>query len=191
MMRPRLLPLLFLLCAAVAPAAGRLEAPPREDPPAPRPEKERDLRRDVDLAQVRLRLGGARAERAELSLYTTTATWCAACKKEQPQVAYLRERFSEDEVALFGVPTDPADTDEKLDAYVAKYRPAYTLLRALAADDVLLLRRVIYKRLRVDGLPATVVVDRQGRVHSVTAGVPTLSEVRKLLHRGRKSSEHR
>jgi thiol-disulfide isomerase/thioredoxin len=153
-----------------------------------------ELQKDVDLERFRLTLlerhraaldpqpaSREVREAPALRIYTSTATWCSSCKKELPQLQLLRERFQPSEVGLFGVPVDPKDDADKVQAYREKYQPAYQLLNALTQQDTMLLRRVIYKVLRVDGLPASVVTDAEGRVLLVTAQVPTYSEVRKLL----------
>ena len=45
------------------------------------------------------------------------ATWCAACKRELPQLRSLRTLFDEDQVAMFGVPIDAADDSKKLQEF--------------------------------------------------------------------------
>jgi len=137
--------------------------------------------REIDLESVRLRPAGTRESEAALLSFTTFATWCSACKRELPQFDALRARFGARELRLFGVAIDEKDTPAKLDAYRREHRPGYELLGELPAAERILLRQVIIKELGVGGLPATVVTRGDGRVVHVQSGVPTLSQVRRLL----------
>ena len=117
----------------------------------------------------------------KLNLFTTMATWCEACRGELPTIERLRSRFSTGDLAFWGVPVDDLDSEERLSAYVARHRPAYRLLSGIPRGDVQAVARVINDRLKVDALPASAVTDAAGRVLLVTAGLPTISELRRLL----------
>jgi thiol-disulfide isomerase/thioredoxin len=132
-----------------------------------------------------LRIPHGGSDRARLHLYTTMATWCAACERELPQVARLRAEFSEDAVALFGVPVDDRDDPGRLQAYVAKHRPAYELLEGLSPEHIVAVRRVVKDELKLDGLPATIVTDGDGNVLRTLWGVPSVSEIRRQLEASR------
>lgn len=118
---------------------------------------------------------------ARLRVYTTMATWCTSCRRELPRLRQLRARFPADEVALLAVPVDPADTPEKLAAYVETYDPPYRLLTGLPAADVAAVTDVVRRALHADALPATIVTDRDGRILDTRWGVPSASELRRLL----------
>ncbi len=118
-----------------------------------------------------------------LRLYTTTATWCPACKRSLPQVAALRGAFAERELALYGVPVDPDDGLEKLLRYVEKFRPAYRLLRDLAPEEVAAVNRMVLAKFASDVLPSSIVTDGGGRILETVAGVPSISDVRRWLER--------
>lgn len=116
----------------------------------------------------------------KLRVHVTMATWCAACKRHLPQLAALRAALPTDEVALLGVPTDSRDGPKKLDAYRAEHRPAYDLLTDLDRHDRQRVRNLLKAR-GADALPATIITDAQGKVLLATVGVPTVSEIRRLL----------
>lgn len=131
------------------------------------------------VASLRLR---DREDPPPLTVFTTMATWCAVCKGELPQLAILRAAFREDEVDLCGVPVDSTDTPEKLARYVEEYNPSYELLRDLSPGDVQAVRAVVTHATRIDNpLPASLVTDRRGRVLYAATGVPSVSDVRRLL----------
>ena len=109
-----------------------------------------------------------------------------ACKRNIPQVAALREGFGADELAVYGVPIDPEDTPEMLAEYAAEYRPAYQLLSDAPRAEVERVQAIVLREFTRDVLPASFVTDADGRVLRLVAGVPTISELRKLLDgRGR------
>ncbi len=130
------------------------------------------------------RLRGGRD--AELTLLTTTASWCAKCKAELPQLAALRSAFDERALVLRGIPADPTDTRDKLAAYVAEFRPAYEMSLDLSPAEVRVVTAAVQPLTGSEqAFPATLVVDRQGRVLLRQTGVPTVSQLRKLLNLAR------
>ena len=119
---------------------------------------------DARDEQLRLPHPAANGTKRQLRLYTTMATWCAACKRELPQLQRLRALFDKEKIAMFGVPIDANDDQEKLKAYMARYQPAYELLLDFGKTEVELIQQHIKNTLKMDGLPATVVTDGEGYV---------------------------
>jgi len=123
----------------------------------------------------------AGAPPARVSVYTTMATWCASCRRELPRIDRLRAVFLLEELGLFGVPVSDQDDREDLARYVARMRPGYQLLARLPATDVLRVKALVQARLHGDVLPASIVTDRAGRVLQVRPGLPSVSDLRRLL----------
>ena len=117
---------------------------------------------------------------ASLRVLTTLATWCEACTEELPDLALLRERFGDDELALYGVPVDPEDTQAKLGAWVRSRRPPYRVLHDLPADRAAGVRSHVEATLRRDALPASIITDGEGRVLRTLWGAPTVSDIVRL-----------
>ena len=117
-----------------------------------------------------------------LVVYTSMATWCAVCKGELPQIARLRESFADGEVGLVAVPIDPADDDATLERYVAAFQPKYALRTDLGRDPVFrgVFSGVVQAATGLDGLPSSIVTDKDGRVVHAMAGVPSVSDLRRL-----------
>ena len=122
------------------------------------------------------------ANSSHLSLFTTMATWCDACKGQIPQLAALRASFDAKDLAMFGVPIDATDGMDELDTYSATYQPAYQLLADLSLSDRRAVNDLVRASTVVEALPSSVVTDTSGRVLKSFVGVPTVSEVRTLLH---------
>lgn len=137
----------------------------------------------VLAATERLALEPENAGKSKLVLYTTMATWCASCKKELPQIKKLRETFKDGDLQLFGVPVDEKDGREKLDRYVTEYAPAYQLLTELTAEQIASVKSVVEEKLKdPEALPASLVTDGAGRLLLTMWGVPTISQLRRLLY---------
>jgi thiol-disulfide isomerase/thioredoxin len=119
---------------------------------------------------------------AELTMYTTMATWCTICKGELPQLATLRQAFGPEELDMRAVPVDPEDSSEKLARYMDENHPAYRLLTDLGPRDVEAVEDVVEQTTKLkDALPATLVTDSDGMVLLAKGGVPSISDLRKLL----------
>ena len=129
--------------------------------------------------QIRYNGNPVRSERG-ITLVTTMATWCVACVTEKPELETLRAAFTDEELAMYAVPVDAEDTDEKLSAWMARYAPPYDLLAGIDRGEVVKVDEVILRELRTAAVPATFLID-SGRVLLARWGVPTVSDVRKWL----------
>ena len=124
---------------------------------------------------------GRPAERGRLVLYTTMATWCVTCVEEMPEFRHLRAAFSQDELAMYGLPIDPEDDEATLQGWFEDKQPPYELLIGLPEPEVARANEIVMSELRFDGVPAAIVTDASGRVVLARWGVPSVSDLRKLL----------
>lgn len=113
-------------------------------------------------------------------VYVTTATWCAACTQNLPQVAMLSELFN-DKIEIYGIPVDPKDNATKLNAYADKNKPAYEIVTKLSSKDKQAVSNMVRTLLGSDALPATIVTDPTGRYLGSARGVPSTSWFAELL----------
>jgi len=120
------------------------------------------------------------ARTGQYQLVVSMATWCAACKKNAPQVKRLKEYFG-DEIGLYGLPTDPTDSTEKLNRYIESQQPAYELLFDATADQREAFETVVHRSLGKLVLPSTALVNGDGAVVATWLGVPSVSEVAEVL----------
>ncbi len=123
-------------------------------------------------------LGGSRST---LVMYTTMATWCAPCLAELPDMERLRATFTVDELEIIGVPYDDEEDSATILAWSEANEPAYRILRDLPVSQRQLIRHMLEDELKLEGLPATLITDREGRVVMTRWGPPSVSEIRKLL----------
>ena len=145
--------------------------------------RERYMTRHNKTSGMRLQLSSkiANGVKPKLRMYTTTATWCASCKRELPQLERLRAVLDPKLVGMFGVPVDHTEKPEQFKAYVAKYQPAYELLIDLPVDEMKMVQKMVGDALNMDGLPATILTDSNGYVLKIMWGVPSASEIKRLL----------
>lgn len=139
----------------------------------------------ADLPQTKSakRPPAANGPKSELTLFTSVATWCPNCRKQIPQLHLLRQEFTADQLGIFGASVDENDSADKLQQYVLKNRPPYSLVTPWGANARQNFNRLVNSKLGSDVLPATAVFDRQGNIVSVLPGVPTISDIKRMLGR--------
>lgn len=115
-----------------------------------------------------------------LRVYTSLATWCPSCREHIPALQRLSRRLPPGEVELVAVPVDAEDDPEKLATY-AREQGLPSRLLALEGDRRKRAADAFKAALGEEVLPCTVVTDAAGRVRLVQGGVPSLSELRRLL----------
>ncbi len=119
-----------------------------------------------------------------LRVYTTMATWCSACTKKLPELKEMKAILAEQDVEFIGIPIDTDDTLLKLQKYMAQWKPAYQLLGKLTYRDRDALRAFLESSLPkgIVPLPTTVITNESDEVLRVMPGIPSVSELRKLLY---------
>lgn len=96
------------------------------------------------------------------------ATWCGPCIKASPIMQTLHERYGEQGLVVIGANTSERDregnivkTPERAQAYAQEHGYTYTF--TYGTDD-------FKNACHVRGIPTMLVVDQQGRVHTVVVG---------------------
>jgi thiol-disulfide isomerase/thioredoxin len=106
------------------------------------------------------------------------ATWCAPCREEMPSLDRLQARFADQDVVVLALSVDRAGSErvrEFLDEVGVQHLHVYRDPKAAAT-----------RVLKVPGLPATLLVDRQGREAGRVLGIaqwdgPAAVAVERLL----------
>lgn len=120
---------------------------------------------------------------ARFHLIITTATWCAACKSYLPQVVRLSESFDRSQIKLWGLPADVIETPDQINEYIGQYQPAYEMLTNVESSQRDHLLAMIRQQTQSDALPSSVLLDADGRILRIIPGVPSVSDVARLMAR--------
>jgi len=123
------------------------------------------------------------AARPKLRIYTTMATSCVACARKLPAVNQMRDRFENEELAMFGIPVDEEDDGDALAAWAERMQPAYELLTGISPEEVEKVQALVRAELKSEVLPAAIVTDAEGRVLHVQGGLPSTSKILELLEK--------
>ena len=119
-------------------------------------------------------------ERPQVSLVVCMATSCAVCRSELPHLRRLSKAFGR-ELALFGLPVDPDDTEAKLTGYANELSPPYRILGALADHQREALEAHLKANFGDTPLPTSLLISQGGRVLATYKGTPTLSDLRNAI----------
>ncbi len=114
-----------------------------------------DIAPDVVLATLDGQKTSLSRLRGRPVLLNLWATWCGPCVQEMPEFLALDARYRAKGVAAVAVNVDAAGSDAKVEAFVVRHQ-----IRLVWLDPAMELARA----LRVQGLPATFVIDREGRI---------------------------
>jgi peroxiredoxin len=137
---------------------------------------------EVSHTTFRLRTSALETRSARLTLYVTTATWCASCLAELKELEQLRGVFTPEELQIIGVPYDDREDDRVFRPWIEAHHPVYSVLTSLDTPQRALTRSMLEEALGSAGLPASILTDQTGRVRLTTWGAPTVSSVRRALH---------
>ncbi|WP_353873662.1 TlpA disulfide reductase family protein [Aliikangiella maris] len=88
------------------------------------------------------------------------ASWCIPCRKSFPWMNDLREKYSEDELAIVAVNLDKDKSlaQDFLEKYPASFSIAYDPEGKLA------------KKYQIPGMPSTIIFDKNGKVVDAHSG---------------------
>ena len=100
--------------------------------------------------------------KGQIILINFWATWCGPCKAEIPDLVELQTQYRDDLVIL-GISVD--DTPEQMRPYAEEYGMNYPVLVGNGREDL----QDAYGPLW--GIPVTVIVDRDGRIHVRHSGI--------------------
>ena len=84
------------------------------------------------------------------------ATWCVPCRREFPALNAIAAEFGPQGLVVLGVNIEDDDANADVTAFLRKARPTFTVVR----DRDMAVARAC----SIPGMPATFLIDRQGRM---------------------------
>jgi len=144
------------------------------------PAKQKKIARNQSKGLFHFDVPGS-AEDTKIRVFINMATWCEACREEMPEVQRLMSMIDDRSAVFVGVPIDPADTREKLNEYSKQFNPPYPIVTDLEIMYRKGLSGYLRQQLGSDALPNTIITDNYGNPLHVQFGLPTVSEIRRLV----------
>ena len=123
----------------------------------------------------------ARLNTAKLNMYVSMATWCPSCKKHLPELKQLRSMFQPSELKMTGVPVSDRDDAAKINQYATEHDPAYELSGSWTSDQRFKFFKLAVSQTRKEVLPSTIITDAQGNVLEIMPGLPSASDIIRLM----------
>lgn len=151
----RTLRLLVILFAVAAGSAGAAEAPIQTGEAKPMPPL---AFQSMDGSEASL--DDFKGKVVVLNLW---ATWCAPCREEMPSLDRLQAKFADRDVVVLALSVDRAGPD--------RVRQFLTEIGVNAVHVYRDPKAAATRTLKVPGLPATILVDRQGREAGRVLGI--------------------
>ena len=106
--------------------------------------------------------------RGKVVIVNFWATWCEPCVEEMPSLQMLNERLADKEFAVIGV--NMGEGEVRIKSFTDRTGTTFPIL--LDRDGV------AKKNWRVNGVPATFVLDATGRIRFATTGALDFSDER-------------
>ncbi len=118
---------------------------------------------------------------SKLKMYVSMATWCPSCKKHLPELRQLRSLFDSSLLEMIGVPVSDGDDAEKLSQYVEAHQPPYELTGSWTPEQRFKFFKLAISKTKKELLPSTIITDAEGKVLEIMPGLPTVSDVIRLM----------
>jgi thiol-disulfide isomerase/thioredoxin len=139
--------------------------------PKPKPVSDDAVLTLKDLAGAEQSLANYRGRVVVLNFW---ATWCEPCKKEMPDLSAIQNDYAALGVQVIGAAGDSAADSAKVLKFIREFKVNFPVWLGSTTDDM--------KRFGVgEVLPATVIIDRNGKIVLREIGIIKPLELRKVL----------
>ncbi len=114
------------------------------------------------------------AYRGQVVVLNFWATWCAPCRKEMPLLEKLHREYQDRGVVVIAVSVDAKATEARIAPFVQEHGLTFPVWKGARLSQV-------EEFSGEQALPATVLLDRQGRIRERWVGVVREAELRARL----------
>lgn len=143
----------------------------KEEPSKPTPLPTEAVLSLKDLTGAEQSLAGYRGRVVVLNFW---ATWCEPCKKEMPDLSAIQNEYAALGVQVIGAAGDAASDSAKVLKFIREYKLNFPIWVGASTSDM--------ERFGVGSvLPATVIVDREGKIVWREIGIIKPAELRNQL----------
>lgn len=105
------------------------------------------------------------------------ATWCGPCKVEIPWFEKLHDQYAKDGLEILGVSTDDLDRDDPAKLFTQKRDISEFVTKMHMNYPVLLSAQPVEDQYRVDAMPTTFFIDKNGKIVASTIGLAPRAEI--------------
>jgi thiol-disulfide isomerase/thioredoxin len=166
-------PLWFAALLSAAGCGSDAKPIPRENRPAARASNLVGLPEGIELADATKLLGLASAPDSRGMVINVWASWCGSCRQEVPMLLTLRDKLAKREVGLLFVSADEPQDFAKVVELAKSWNvglPAFAVTPGTLGN----FKRALSPDWR-GGIPATFLIDAQGKLRHLWEG-PILEE---------------
>lgn len=103
-------------------------------------------------------------KKGKVLLLNLWATWCGPCRNEMPHLVEMQEKYREKDFEVIGLNTDN-ESVESIKKFASEMKLNYTQAYSTPQID-----NEFIKLSRLNGIPQTLVLDRENRLTGVFAG---------------------
>lgn len=112
-------------------------------------------------------------KKGKILLVNLWATWCGPCRAEMPEFVALQEKYRDKNFEIIGLDSDTDETPEEIKAFAKNMKLNYLLGYA----DPKFLNEFL-KVTRMQGIPQTMLIDREGKMLGVFFGANTANIIK-------------
>ncbi len=127
----------------------------------------------TDLSGHEQRLESFRGRVVVLNFW---ATWCAPCLEEMPDLVRIQKRYGMFGVQVLGASADPPSARASVEEFARRKKVNFPILLGASTDQMQMLDVGV-------ALPATLVIDREGRVVERISGILDRKKLEAVLDR--------
>ena len=104
-------------------------------------------------------------KKGKVLLINLWATWCGPCRSEMPELIAMQEKYKDKGFEIIGLDTDKSESVSEIQSFAEQMKLNYQLGYA---DEKLFGEFV--KLSKMNGIPQSIVIDRESRLTGVFAG---------------------